>query len=186
METRAERRLRKLRALCEQHQQRGGVVFVAETAGLNANTLDQVLKGALLPAKADGTRTARTVGDKAATAIEDAFKLGRGWFDADDATMPTSKPVPAAPQEQTVAATLDRLGELLAKADPKTRDAVAQLLMSYAQDPDQGKRIAQAIEVLLGKDEPPNAPAEAPKALRGKLIREGVAAPVARPRKVKG
>jgi SOS-response transcriptional repressor LexA len=84
METRAQRRLRKLNELCTRHRERGGVAFVAELAGLSANTLDQVLKGALLPPKMDGTRSPRTLGDNAASAIEDAFELGRGWFDNDE------------------------------------------------------------------------------------------------------
>ncbi len=54
-----------------------------------------------------------------------------------------------APQAPTLAATLERLGSLLEQADAKTRDAVAGLLLRYAQDPADGKRLAQAIEVLL-------------------------------------
>lgn len=48
---------------------------------MNWQSLDQVLKGVLLPAKADGTRTPKSLGDDAARKLEEVFKLGRGWFD---------------------------------------------------------------------------------------------------------
>lgn len=64
----------------------------------------------------------------------------------ESATGPAREQAPA-----TVAATIARLGELLAKADPKTRDAAAQILMRYAQDPDQGK-LAKALEMLLAEE----------------------------------
>lgn len=78
MEAKDTRRTRKLKQLCEEN---GGVRAVAERAGLGWEGLDQILKGTLLPKKADGTRSARALGDPAAEAIEDAFDLGRGWFD---------------------------------------------------------------------------------------------------------
>jgi hypothetical protein len=78
METNDERRKRRLAQICEGH---GGVRAVAERAGLAWETLDQILKGTLLPQKADGTRSARSLGDPAARKIEEVFHLGRGWFD---------------------------------------------------------------------------------------------------------
>lgn len=81
METRSQRRLRKLQWLC---QEQGGPQQIAMLAGVNAESLDQVLKGVLLPPKRDGSRTPRSLGDQTVSAIEDAFKLGRGWFDTDD------------------------------------------------------------------------------------------------------
>lgn len=48
---------------------------------MNWQTLDQVLKGTLLPPRADGSRSPRRLGHEASTKIEDAFELGRGWFD---------------------------------------------------------------------------------------------------------
>jgi hypothetical protein len=78
METNDEIRKRRLEAVCKTN---GGVKAVADLAGLKWEGLDQILKGTLLPLKADGTRAPRGVGDPAARAIEDAFELGRGWFD---------------------------------------------------------------------------------------------------------
>jgi len=78
METNDETRKRRLRVLCDMH---GGVRQVAQQSGIAWATLDQILKGTLLPAKADGTRSPRSLGDANARAIEEAFKLGRGWFD---------------------------------------------------------------------------------------------------------
>jgi hypothetical protein len=78
METNDERRRRKLSALCERH---GGVRALAELTGVAWATLDQILKGTLLPKKDDGTRSPRALGDANARAIEEALDLGRGWFD---------------------------------------------------------------------------------------------------------
>jgi hypothetical protein len=78
METNDETRLRRLRALCVEH---GGVKAVAEAAGLKWPNLDQVLKGTLLPERADGVRRPKSLGDESARAIEKAYDLGHGWFD---------------------------------------------------------------------------------------------------------
>ncbi len=81
VETNNERRLRKLIQVCAAH---GGHVAVATQAGLNPATLDQILKKVPLPPKkGDGSRSERALGDPAARAIEEAYKLGRGWFDND-------------------------------------------------------------------------------------------------------
>lgn len=77
METSAERRRRKLAQLCEQK----GLRAVAARAGVSAASLDQIIKGVLLPPKKDGSRSPRSLGDDAARRIEDAERLGRGWFD---------------------------------------------------------------------------------------------------------
>lgn len=45
--------------------------------------------------------------------------------------------------------TIDHLGVLLLGADDRTRAAVAELLLRYAQNPADGERLAQAIEVLM-------------------------------------
>ncbi len=78
METGNDRRKRKLAALVGEY----GLAKVASQAKVNPAALDQVLKGVLLPAKADGSRSARSLGDAAARRIEAAFQLGSGWFDA--------------------------------------------------------------------------------------------------------
>jgi hypothetical protein len=78
METNDERRRRKLATLCEQF---GGVREVADRSGVAWATLDQILKGTLLPPKGDGSRSPRAMGDANARAIEESFGLGRGWFD---------------------------------------------------------------------------------------------------------
>lgn len=78
MDTNAEIRRRRLAELCADN---GGVRVVAEAAGMNWQSLDQILKKVLLPAKADGSRTPRTLGDDAARKLEEVYGLGRGWFD---------------------------------------------------------------------------------------------------------
>jgi hypothetical protein len=77
METASDRRKRRLQALCDLHT----VNEVAARAGLNPDNLRQVLNGILLPPKADGTRSARALGNAAARQIERSFSLGDGWFD---------------------------------------------------------------------------------------------------------
>lgn len=78
METKDEIRRRRLKQVCEKN---GGVRQVALDAGLRWETLDQILKGTLLPAKQDNTRAPRAVGDAVARTIEDTYDLGVGWFD---------------------------------------------------------------------------------------------------------
>lgn len=97
METAAERRRRKLVGLCNEH----GLATVASKADLNPQALDQVIKGTLQKPKADGTRSPKNLGDKAARAIEEAFELGRGWFDAPDAVAAT-KFADLSPYEATL------------------------------------------------------------------------------------
>jgi hypothetical protein len=81
VETNNERRLRKLTNLCSAH---GGPAAVAKRSGLNPASLRQILNGIELPRKLDGSRSERGLGDPAARAIEEAYDLGRGWFDNDE------------------------------------------------------------------------------------------------------
>lgn len=78
MESKDERRKRRLQQLA---REKGGIRKIAEDAGVRWETLDQIIKSVELPEKKDGTRSARSVGDKLAETIEDAYDLGRGWFD---------------------------------------------------------------------------------------------------------
>lgn len=82
METNAERRTRKLRELAARTP--GGLRAVAESANVSVESLDQIIKGVLLPAKRDGTRSARRLGDGTADRIQEALGLPRGWFDTED------------------------------------------------------------------------------------------------------
>ena len=76
-ETTHERRKRRLEWLAKQYT----VDWVAQQAGVSMEGLLQIIRGVLLPPKADGSRSPRSVGDKLARAIEDGLNLGRGWFD---------------------------------------------------------------------------------------------------------
>lgn len=81
METNDERRLRKLKELVTAK----GLDDVAEPAGLKPVYLQQIIRGVLLPhKKGGGPRSARSLGDPAARALEKAHGLGRGWFDNDE------------------------------------------------------------------------------------------------------
>jgi hypothetical protein len=88
METSSERRKRRLQWLVDKH----GLLAVAVKAKISHAGLDQILKGVLLPPKADGTRSPKSLGNHVAQQIEDAFELGRGWFD-----------LPGAPEHHIVA-----------------------------------------------------------------------------------
>lgn len=79
VETNNERRKRKLAELCEIH----GITDVAKVAKLSPVYVEQILKGVKLPEKGDGSRSERALGETAARAIEEAYELGRGWFDND-------------------------------------------------------------------------------------------------------
>ncbi len=114
METAGDRRRRKLALLCDMH----GRDTVAELSGTNTFALEQVLKRVLLPPKKDGTRSPRHLGDKAARAIEYAFRLGEGWFDAPDdveAFSPEALTLARAYEKMTPSER-SRLGHLLAAA----------------------------------------------------------------------
>lgn len=78
METNAERRRQKLAALCAER----GIREVAKRAGLNWQSLAQVIKKSLLPKRKDGTRSVKNLGDEAARKIESSENLGAGWFDS--------------------------------------------------------------------------------------------------------
>jgi hypothetical protein len=84
VETISDRRRRKLEALAHAHRAKGGLAYIAETADVSVASLDQIIKGVLLPAKADGPRSPRSLGSATARQIEAAMKLGDGWFDAPD------------------------------------------------------------------------------------------------------
>lgn len=77
-DTNAEIRRRRLEELCGRH---GGVRPVAEHAKMNWQALEQVLRKAPLPKREDGQQSYKSLGDAAARKLEDAFDLGRGWFD---------------------------------------------------------------------------------------------------------
>lgn len=96
METNAERRRKKLADLCAQR----GLKQVAERAGLSAASLDQIIKGVLLPPRKDGTRNPRNLGDDAARKIEDAEGLGLGWFDEPPSITTSRVKVSAAPEDR--------------------------------------------------------------------------------------
>lgn len=85
METSSERRKRKLTLLCDAV---GGAHKAAEPASLNWQSLTQVLAGTLLPPKKDGSRNPKSLGDSSAAALEEAWQLGRGWFDNQQALPP--------------------------------------------------------------------------------------------------
>ncbi|MBA3590362.1 hypothetical protein [Methylibium sp.] len=93
METGDQRRKRKLADLCAEH----GLAEVASKAGASIAYLDQILKGRLLPAKKDGSRSPRSLGDAVARTIEERFGLGLGWFDADETTKAKPRAAPPSP-----------------------------------------------------------------------------------------
>jgi hypothetical protein len=92
----------------------------------------------------------KSFGEKVARDIEKKLQLEQGELDR-DATAPFSAPA----QAQTITATLERLRPQLEAATPAVREAAGRLLLSYAQDPTDGTRIAQALEALLAKQEKP-------------------------------
>lgn len=77
METNEERRRRKLEALIKHY----GAETIATKAKLNSAYLDQIVKKRLLPMKADGTRSARTLAEDAARRLEEGLGLATGWLD---------------------------------------------------------------------------------------------------------
>lgn len=80
METVKQRRLRKLRALCDKH----GRETVSSVSGVSDDYLRQILCQFVMPSmRKDRKRQPRNVGDKIARQIEEKMGLGVGWFDND-------------------------------------------------------------------------------------------------------
>lgn len=126
--------------------EKGGLKTLAADCGLSYAALDQVIKGVLLPEKGDGTRREKSLGDDAARAIEAAYKLGRGWMDADDA------PPVVVTKEPTLDQALRLLADLLQDVDKSIRIAVAPLLTAMATDPAEAKKSSELILKLLVAD----------------------------------
>ena len=61
-------------------------------------------------------------------------------------------PGDASPIPSSIESLLRDLGERLMRTPPKTREAVASLLATYASDPSEGERIVKAISTLLEND----------------------------------
>lgn len=140
METCSERRKRKLVALASE---KGGTATIAKDCGLNPATLDQIVKGVLLPPKADGTRSERSLGDDAARMIETRYELERGWFDSDEVTgMVVS-------ESEAIVAALGVLTKALAKADDFTQDLVRHSLSLLGKEPSKTVNISRKIADLL-------------------------------------
>lgn len=151
METNAERRRKKLETFCNER----GLKAVAEAAGLNWQYIDQAIKKTLLPAKKDGTRGYRKMSDEAFEKIEDAFKLGRGWFDGMGDKTPSAAPPPAA---ASLAETLIQLGQVIAASDKLTRAQIKPILDQLLETPEQaaelGARLQATIAMQQGRPTP--------------------------------
>ena len=89
-----------------------------------------------------------SIGTDKLLAIAEAFDIELSKLLQPDLKPQTPSPAPL-PAAASLAETLAQLGELLQRASPKTRAVVADLLGRYAQDPVNGKSIAQAIELLI-------------------------------------
>ena len=103
MENISDRRRRKLEALAQRFSAKGGLAHIAATADVSQASLEQIIKGVLLPPKADGTRSPRSLGNSTARQIEAALKLGDGWFDAPDSA------AELAPDARAIAEMFDAL-----------------------------------------------------------------------------
>lgn len=142
METCSERRKRKLLELA---QEKGGLKVIATDCGLSYGSLDQIKKGVPLPAKADGTRSERSLGDDVARAIEKRYNLERGWFDSDE--------IPAAEAgSPTLAQAFEVLVAALQAADKDKLIAVRGWLSAMAEDPATAKNKSDLILKLLVTD----------------------------------
>jgi hypothetical protein len=86
VETISTRRRRKLEALAQEFAALGGLAHIAAEADVSQASLEQIIKGVLLPPKEDGTRSPRSLGNAAARKIESALGKPPGWFDAPDDT----------------------------------------------------------------------------------------------------
>lgn len=146
METKDERRRRKLQQLVAGVT--GGLEAIAVRSETSPQYLQQIIKGVLLPPKKDGTRSPRSLGDAAAEAIEDAFELGRGWFDS-DRPLPELEPL--------------KLGERAAKPYPsKDWPFTAFTQEEFAQLDIQQRGLVESMILQFIKTREPPAKHQAP------------------------
>ena len=148
METMSERRRRKLIDLANEH---GGPAGIADDCGVSADAIDQVIKGTLLPPKRDGSRNPKGLGDDAARKIEDGYKLGRGWFDADD----LQQTLPPAPVADDLFVALTVISEVIKPASKLARLALVPMFTVLAMEPEQVHEVAQQMRALLPPPPPP-------------------------------
>lgn len=128
---------------------------LAKAATVSQGTVGNIESGI----RGYGAQTLLSISNVLGIAPEQLLTPSEGEI-LDSATLPHSKSdsQPGQSTEPTIAQTLERLGDLLGRADEKTRNDVAALLLRYAQDPSQGQRLAQAIEILLGAPDSPAKP----------------------------
>lgn len=125
---------------------------LAAAIGVSAQAVGDVIRGKSLAFTAENNaKTARFL-----RINPDWLATGEGPVEIGHAPVALTLPMPTVyatggpGTEATLGQTLERLGQLLDRADEKTRTDVAALLSRYAQNPAEGKRLAQAIEILLG------------------------------------
>lgn len=146
METIGERRRRKLISLVKAAG--GGaraLEKIASITGLSPASLDQVIKGTLLPPKKDGTRSPKSLGDPSARAIEEALELGHGWFDSDDTQEASIEPTAV----DVLQSALVLISKAVSQTDKWTRLAVEPLLSELLANPSESVNIARRIAEML-------------------------------------
>jgi hypothetical protein len=122
MLTNSELRKRKLERLGVEFAQAGGLAWIADEAGVSYEYLTQIVKGVLLKPKADGTRTARSLGDKLARKIEGVCAKPIGWFDA------PLDPPPLGPDSLAIAEAFEALPDDTPERQWKRQFLYAQIL----------------------------------------------------------
>ena len=137
----------------------GGLSKLAEVLEKSASQISQWHKGS--PDSKSGKP--RVMQDASAREIEARAGKPRGWLDTPpESTPPTPadlvftgpQPVPEPP---TIACLLDSLREQIAAQPEAVQLAIAGLVSNYltANDPENGAKVADAIERLLAPRPPP-------------------------------
>lgn len=101
--------------------------------------------------------------DDAFEKIEDAFELGRGWFDGMVGTTPSTAPALLHPAP-SLADTLARLGEVIAASDKLTRAQIKPILDQLLETPEQAVELGQRLEATIAIQQRPEAPLPTPVA----------------------
>jgi len=152
-----EARRQRLREWIDTHYAGTQAKFVAAT-GINQGELSGLLKS-------------KSFGEKKAAAIEAQANMPPGYLvvplaqtvhmsDTLRAREEWRTPPPPAGEvehggsskSETTEALLARLGERLQAADPRTRELIGQMLLRYAEKPEDASNIIKGIKALLGED----------------------------------
>lgn len=103
--------------------------------GLGSSYLSQLIRG-------------KKMGEDVARKIEGEAGQARGWMDQNHSSLAQDS-LPTVVDPPTIEGLMEEMRPRLQRAPPHIRDLIGQSLLRYANHPEDGRSIAQAILALL-------------------------------------